>query len=81
MSKFAAEIVKLLNDKWGSIQAETVVAAIGTDGSHYYNEDYDHSAGHVMSPPLRLDSTTSDFLINFLNRLVVFFKKIILSKK
>lgn len=48
---------------WG----ETVAAALGTDGSHYYNPCWQHAAGHVMSPPLRNDPSTPNILMDLLN--------------
>ncbi|KAJ8929637.1 hypothetical protein NQ314_017654 [Rhamnusium bicolor] len=48
------------------VYGETLVAALGTDGSHYKHECFHHSAGHVLSPPLRPDPTTPLSLMNFL---------------
>ncbi|XP_068212830.1 dihydropyrimidinase isoform X2 [Palaemon carinicauda] len=48
---------------WG----ETIAAALGTDGSHYYNPCWQHAAGHVMSPPLRNDPKTPSFLMELLD--------------
>ncbi|XP_066952636.1 dihydropyrimidinase isoform X4 [Macrobrachium rosenbergii] len=48
---------------WG----ETIAAALGTDGSHYYNPCWQHAAGHIMSPPLRNDPQTPGFLMELLD--------------
>ncbi|KAL3290214.1 hypothetical protein HHI36_023573 [Cryptolaemus montrouzieri] len=45
---------------------ETLAAALGCDGSHYKNECFEHSAGYILSPPLRPDPTTPKTLMNFL---------------
>jgi len=48
------------------IFAETLVAAIGSDGSNHFHQCFRHAAGHVMSPPLRNDKSTPDHLANLL---------------
>lgn len=48
------------------VYGETLVAGLGTDGSHYRHKCFHHSAGHVLSPPLRPDPTTPLRLMNFL---------------
>lgn len=46
--------------------AETVGAALGSDGSNYFHNCFHHAAGHVISPPLRNDKSTPDHLANLL---------------
>ena len=46
--------------------AETVAAALGSDGSNYFHNCFHHAAGHVISPPLRNDKSTPDHLANLL---------------
>lgn len=46
--------------------AETVAAALGSDGSNYFHQCFHHAAGHVISPPLRNDKSTPDHLANLL---------------
>jgi len=46
--------------------AETVCAALGSDGSNYFHQCFQHAAGHVMSPPLRNDKSSPDHLANLL---------------
>jgi dihydropyrimidinase len=43
---------------WG----ETLGAALGADGCAYFHQCWRHAAGHVLSPPLRNDKTTGDYL-------------------
>lgn len=65
MSKSAAQILEGYR-RDARVYGETLVAALGTDGSHYKNECFHHSAGHVLSPPLRPDPETPLFLMRCL---------------
>ncbi|XP_049537609.1 dihydropyrimidinase isoform X1 [Anopheles darlingi] len=48
------------------IFGETLAAAVGTDGTHYHDQCWHHAAAHVLSPPLRPDPTTPEFLMKLL---------------
>ena len=52
------------------IFGESIVASLGTDGTHYYDRCWRHAAGHVMSPPLRIDQLTPSYLMDLLAKLV-----------
>ncbi|XP_030756330.1 dihydropyrimidinase isoform X1 [Sitophilus oryzae] len=67
MSKSAAEKVNEARLRGTQVYGETLVAAIGTDGTHYCSRHgFQHAAGHVLSPPLRSDPSTPLVLMNFL---------------
>lgn len=70
MSKSAADVIGNAREAYGEklIFAETLSSALGTDGSNYYHKCFHHAAGHVMSPPLRFDPTTKEYLMNMLKR-------------
>lgn len=65
MSKSAAQFVET-HRRGARVYGETLVAALGTDGSNYKNQCFHHSAGHVLSPPLRPDPETPLYLMNCL---------------
>lgn len=66
MSKSAAKIIVDERAKNSSLFGETLAASLGTDGTHYYNKCWRHAAAHIMSPPLRPDKTTPEFLFGAL---------------
>ncbi|RWS05743.1 dihydropyrimidinase-like isoform X4 [Dinothrombium tinctorium] len=66
MSKSAAEEIVRARSRGSIVIGEALAAAIGTDGTHYFNRCWQHAAGHVMSPPLRPDKGTPEYLINLL---------------
>jgi len=45
---------------------ETLAAALGTDATCCQHLGFDHEAAHVLSPPLRPDKTTPEFLMKLL---------------
>lgn len=66
MSKSAAQVIVEERARNSSLFGETLAASIGTDGSHYYNKCWRHAAAHVMSPPLRVDKSTPEYLFGAL---------------
>lgn len=66
MSKSAAKVIVDERTRNSSLFGETLAASIGTDGTHYYNKCWRHAAAHVMSPPLRPDKSTPEFLFGSL---------------
>ncbi|XP_018303655.1 dihydropyrimidinase isoform X3 [Mycetomoellerius zeteki] len=66
MSRSAAEQVEAARKRGVCVFGETLAAAIGTDGTNYLHKCWRHAAGHVISPPLRLDTDTPRVLVNML---------------
>lgn len=66
MSKSAAKVIVDERARNSLLFGETLGAALGTDGTHYYNKCWRHAAAHVMSPPLRPDKGTPEFLFGAL---------------
>ncbi|KAF5285276.1 hypothetical protein FQR65_LT13290 [Abscondita terminalis] len=58
MSKSATIALVQARERGVRVIGETLAAALGTDGSHCKHSCFQHSAGHVVSPPLRSDPTT-----------------------
>lgn len=48
------------------IYGETLAAALGTDGRQCWHECFHHAAAHILSPPLRPDPTTPEFMMKLL---------------
>ncbi|CAG9818544.1 unnamed protein product [Phaedon cochleariae] len=66
MSRSAAKKVAEARDDGGRVYGETLAAALGTYGARSEHECFRHSAGHVLSPPLRPDPATPDCLMTCL---------------
>lgn len=66
MSKSAAiEIARARRRYKGvGIFAETLAATLGTHESHH--SCFRHAAAHILSPPLRPDPTTPEFVMKML---------------
>ena len=57
---------EVLGKKGAIVFGEGALAALGTDGTHYFNKCWRHAAGHVVSPPLRPDPSTPADLMDML---------------
>lgn len=68
MSKGSAQAIAKNRKKGTIVFGEVTAAALGTDGTHYFNNCWRHAACHVTSPPLRPDSTTPGALMDMLAR-------------
>ena len=66
MSKSSALAVGNARRRGAIVFGEPIAAGLGTDGTHYFNKCWRHSAGHVMSPPLRDDPSTPTHLMELL---------------
>ncbi|XP_064635896.1 dihydropyrimidinase-like isoform X3 [Lineus longissimus] len=66
MSKSAADMVSKARKEGKLVFGEPIAASLATDGTHYYNKCWRHAAGHVLSPPLRPDTSTPEYLMNLL---------------
>lgn len=55
MKKSSASEIRKAKKKGYVVFAEALAAGLGTDGTHYLSKDWDHAAGHVMSPTLDID--------------------------
>lgn len=66
MSKLAGLALDEACKRGTRVFGETVVAALAIDGSQCKHSCFQHSAGHIMSPPLRSDPSTPQFLMNSL---------------
>lgn len=66
MSKSSAKVISDARRQGSVVIGEAIAAGVGTDGTHYFNKCWRHSAGHVMSPPLRDDPSTPGYLMDLL---------------
>ncbi|TDG43060.1 hypothetical protein AWZ03_010524 [Drosophila navojoa] len=68
MSKSAGIEVARARERYRGkyIYGETLAAALGTDGTHYRCQHFGHAAAHVLSPPLRPDKSTPEFMMKLL---------------
>lgn len=68
MSKSAAIEVARARKRYNNkgVFGETLAAALGTDGTHYWHKCWHHAAAHILSPPLRPDPETPKFLMQCL---------------
>ena len=68
MSKSAGVELARARQRYSNIgiYGETLAAALGTDGTHYFHKCWHHAAAHILSPPLRPDPTTPEFMMRLL---------------
>ncbi len=67
MSKSSALVISDAKRAGSIVFGEPIAASLSTDGTHYFNKCWRHSAGHVMSPPLRDDPSTPGYLMDLLS--------------
>ena len=66
MSKMSSDVISRWRRQGSIVFGETLGAAVGSDGTNYFNKCWRHAAGHVMSPPIRCDPNTPDHLLDML---------------
>jgi len=66
MCRGAADAICAARRAGKVVFGEPIAAGLGTNGSHYTNKCWRHAAAHVMSPPLRDDGKTAEYLMELL---------------
>ena len=63
MSREACEMIGRAKSYGWHVFGEAIAAGLALDGSHYWNKDWQHAAGYVMSPPLNPDPRNKEYLM------------------
>ncbi|CAO1395398.1 unnamed protein product [Diamesa hyperborea] len=68
MSIMASDEIHRARERYGKhfIFGEALAAGLGVEGSEYVHECWHHGAAHVMSPPLRPNPNTREYLMKML---------------
>lgn len=66
MKKEAADEIVRAKRKGFVVFAEALAAGLGTDGRHYWDEDWQKAAGYVMSPVIDEDPKTKEYEMRLL---------------
>ncbi|CAO1395386.1 unnamed protein product [Diamesa hyperborea] len=68
MSISAADEIYRARERYGTrfIFGEALAAGLGADGTECFHECWHHAAAHVLSPPLRPDPYTKEYLMQML---------------
>ena len=67
MKRSANEEIVRAKRKGNVVFAEALAAGLGTDGRHYWDPDWDHAAGFVMSPAIDEDPATKEYQMRLIN--------------
>lgn len=66
MSKTAADVVSKARKEGKVVFGEPIAGGLGTNGKNYFDRCWRHAAAHVLSPPLRPDESTPEYLMDLL---------------
>lgn len=66
MGKACADTISKARREGKVVFGEPIAASLALDGSHYCSHDWRHAAGHVLSPPLKPDPSTPEYLMKCL---------------
>lgn len=64
MAKSAADTIIERKNNGQVVFGEPIAASLACNGTHYWNKCWRHAAAYVLSPPLREDESTPDYLMD-----------------